>query len=186
MTLTAGEAFFSVAGNPARPFLVVVGDKQVRVLGTKFEVRRDEADLRVSVVEGTVEVTQGPAPQVPLQSEAARSDERVLVAGQQLNATVAGAIEVPRPSPKAEPAAWRHGRLVYVDSTLREVVADANRYSRESIAIEGEPLAELRVSVTYPSGKVDEMLAALARSMSLNIEHRGPNDIVLTAKRPPG
>ncbi|MGH7486913.1 MAG: FecR family protein [bacterium] len=214
VALTAGEAFFSVAKNPQRPFLVVVGDKQVRVVGTKFEIRRSDVGLRVSVVEGTVEVRQAQAtrsngsistaPQViRLRAESSRlttatlSDvssadrgidapgDRLLVAGQQVTATIAGAIEAPRAMPHAEPAAWRHGRLVYVDATLREVVADANRYSRETIAISDDQIANLRVSVTYPSSQVEEMVTALARSMSLEIEHRGSNEILLKASTSP-
>ena len=84
--------------------------------------------------------------------------------------------------PRAEPAAWRHGRLVYVDATLREVIADANRYSRDSIALADEKTGDLRVSVTYASSQVEQMLAGLTRSMALDVEHRGPNDIVLKAR----
>src|ERR1700736_4752700 len=60
VALTSGVAFFSVAKNPSRPFVVRVGDKEVRVVGTKFEVRRDPQVVRVSVVEGAVEVMQLP------------------------------------------------------------------------------------------------------------------------------
>src|SRR3984957_7046221 len=60
VTLTSGLAFFSVSKNPSRPFIVLVADKEVRVVGTKFEVRRDPAGMGVSVVEGTVEVMQVP------------------------------------------------------------------------------------------------------------------------------
>ncbi len=60
VALTSGVAFFSVAKNSSRPFIVRVGDKEVLVVGTKFEIRRDVASMRVSVVEGTVEVMQVP------------------------------------------------------------------------------------------------------------------------------
>src|ERR1700728_2382423 len=60
VSLTSGIAFFSVTKNPSRPFIVRVGDKEVRVVGTKFEVRRDPTAMRVSVMQGTVEVMQVP------------------------------------------------------------------------------------------------------------------------------
>ena len=75
--------------------------------------------------------------------------------------------------PRGEPAAWRHGRLVYVDAPLKDIIADANRYSREPIEIADEGVANVRVSVTYPSDRIEEMVAALSRSLSLEIERRG-------------
>jgi len=204
VALTAGEAFFSVTKNPARPFIVVVGEKQVRVVGTKFEVWRDTSEMRVSVVEGIVEVTQPPttplsawAPPARLQAEStvsvpqtegssspsmiARAAPVLMTAGQQVTADLDGAIEDPEAMPRGEPAAWRHGRLVYLDAPLREIIADANRYSRDRIAITDGRIADLRVSLTYPSDRIDQMLAALSRSLHLEIEHPSSGGILLKA-----
>jgi transmembrane sensor len=54
-----GRAFFAVARDETRPFVVRAGQDQVRVLGTRFEVAQEQAGegLRVVVVEGRVEVT---------------------------------------------------------------------------------------------------------------------------------
>jgi transmembrane sensor len=84
--------------------------------------------------------------------------------------------------PRGEPAEWRYGRLVYVDAPLREAVADANRYSQESIAIGDKRIADLRVSVTYASDRTDEMLSALSRSLSIDIKRPATSKIVLTSK----
>ena len=213
VALTSGLAFFSVSKNPSRPFIVLVGDKEVRVVGTKFEVRRDPEGMRVSVVEGTVEVMQVPERASEISREAPRTvrlaakvtqpasatipdgaaigptlltpenpEERILTAGQQVTAVLAGEIPDPQAMPRGEPAAWRHGRLVYVDATLKDIIADANRYSREPIVIADEGVANVRVSVTYPSDRIEEMVAALSRSLSLEIEHPASGGIVLKAK----
>lgn len=215
VALTSGLAFFSVSKNPSRPFIVLVGDKEVRVVGTKFEVRRDPAGVRVSVVEGTVEVIQVPERASEIPSEAPRTvrlaakvtqsasatipdgaaigpkpptptenpEERILTAGQQVTAVPARAIPDPQAMPGGEPAAWRHGRLVYVDATLKDIIADANRYSREPIVIADEGVANVRVSVTYPSDRIEEMVAALSRSLSLEIDHPASGGIVLKPKQ---
>lgn len=214
VTLTSGLAFFSVSKNPSRPFIVLVGDKEVRVVGTKFEVRRDPEGMRVSVVEGTVEVMQVPEPASETSREAPRtarvaakvtqrgsatipdgaaigptlltsenSDERILTAGQQVTAVPAGAIPDPQDMPRGEAAAWRHGRLVYVDATLEEIIADANRYSREPIVIADADVANARVSITYPSDRIEAMVAALSQSLSLQIERPASGGTVLRAKK---
>jgi len=51
-----GEAFFSVAHDTSRPFFVTVGDVQVRVVGTKFDVKRGVDAVHIGVAEGVVEV----------------------------------------------------------------------------------------------------------------------------------
>lgn len=52
----AGEAYFDVAHNKERPFIVVAGHTKVQVLGTEFNVRayRDEDFIATTLVEGSV------------------------------------------------------------------------------------------------------------------------------------
>jgi transmembrane sensor len=177
VSLTAGEAYFSVAKDPLRPFVVEAGDKQVRVLGTVFEVRRGGDGLRVSVVEGVVEVVE--IVQAPSGQPITR---QVLHAGQQTHARIGGEIQAPQPMAHKEAAAWRHGRRVYVDAPLHEVVADANRYSRQAIRIADPEVAELKVSVTYSSERVEEMLGALARSLPVEVERKRDGGIWIKAR----
>ena len=200
VVLTSGVAFFSVTKNPSWPFIVLVGDKEVRDVGTQFEIRRDLVSVRVSVVEGAVEVMQVPdridapsreAPRTarlaarttqPSSTSTESSNEHVLTAGQQVTTEFAGAIPDPHVMPPVDPAAWRHGRLVYVDTPLKDIIADANRYSRQPIEIADERVANIRISVTCPSDRIDETVSALARSLSLKVEQREAGGIVLRAR----
>uniref|UniRef100_UPI00286D4D9E FecR family protein n=1 Tax=Phenylobacterium sp. TaxID=1871053 RepID=UPI00286D4D9E len=61
--LLQGEAVFDVAPDKARPFLIAAGDRTVRVVGTRFDVRRRDGQLSVTVERGLVEVrpTEGPS-----------------------------------------------------------------------------------------------------------------------------
>src|SRR6202040_1387699 len=52
--LERGEAFFEVAKDHNRPFIVRVGDQRVIAVGTKFSVRREPNHVRVVVTEGRV------------------------------------------------------------------------------------------------------------------------------------
>jgi transmembrane sensor len=67
--LKKGEALFEVAKRPDWPFIVIVGDRQVRALGTAFIVRRDPEQLAVTLVEG--KVTVSPVGEMPTGSGAA-------------------------------------------------------------------------------------------------------------------
>lgn len=56
-----GEAFFEVASNPDKPFVVDAGKAKVRVVGTAFNLKSDEKRnfAEVSVSEGTVSFSSG-------------------------------------------------------------------------------------------------------------------------------
>ena len=112
----SAEAAFDIAHEAHRPFRVIVGESRVEVLGTAFDIRRDEAATRVAVSRGIVRVSdlENPARNVRLtmgQSvERADADDTLQVS--------TGPVEV---------AGWRTGRLIYDDRPLSEVVADLNR-----------------------------------------------------------
>jgi transmembrane sensor len=59
--LERGEAFFEVAKDPRRPFVVSAGRKRVIAVGTKFSVEREEDEIRVVVSEGTVRIEDAAA-----------------------------------------------------------------------------------------------------------------------------
>src|SRR5260221_10098623 len=70
--LEQGEAFFEVAKDPNRPFVVKAGDRRVIAVGTKFSVLRDGETFRVVVTEGQVRVERdGGGTETPLKQLAA-------------------------------------------------------------------------------------------------------------------
>jgi transmembrane sensor len=127
LTLTDGEAAFAVAHDASRPFTVVVGDRQVRDLGTEFDVKRGRDELAVTVLQGVVSVRPlGDAP----------GATTTLGAGRQLrHAWGAQTSSVALVS--AEDAfAWKTGRLIYRDQPLAAVVEDLNRYFPEPLRLQ--------------------------------------------------
>ena len=56
-----GEAYFEVAKDKTKPFHVKVGDMQINVLGTHFNVNayEDENSVKTSLLEGSVKITKG-------------------------------------------------------------------------------------------------------------------------------
>jgi transmembrane sensor len=122
------------------------------------------------VVEGIVEVSR---PNEPVQT---------LTAGQQLTAQAGGGVTPPQQIRTPEPAAWRNGRLVYIDAPLSEIVADANRYSRTHIDLAGEGVENLRLSVTYRADQVDQMIESLPRSLPVELTRAESGHATLRAR----
>ena len=137
VTLAEGEAGFDVAHDPARPFVIAAGDRQVRVVGTQFDVRRRAGQLSVSVARGAVEVV--PLPGAP--GEAFR-----LHPGQRLEHAEGAAQARIAPIAPAEALSWRSGRLVYRGEPLAQVVADLNAQFPRPIRIADPALAAEPIS----------------------------------------
>lgn len=132
LQLLQGAAFFAVAHEPERPFTVQAGAVRVTVLGTRFAVERLPAtgstadEVLVQVESGRVRVE--PAPGQPAHE---------LSAGQALRVRADGTAQPALPT--AEVAPWRHGELVFTDSTLGEALARLQRYTQH--ALQASPAA---------------------------------------------
>jgi len=157
--LEQGEAFFEVAKDPSRPFVVVAGDKRVIAVGTKFSVRRDlgSADgIEVVVTEGIVRVE--PVNGKGIHKLAAQP----LTAGTIARANRGGVmIQKKDISEAEEQLAWRSGVLIFRDSTLADAAAEFNRYNPRKMVIEDELTAGLRIMGSFRATNVDAFVRLL-------------------------
>jgi transmembrane sensor len=173
--LEQGEAFFEVAKDPARPFVVQAGNKRVIALGTKFAVRRDGDELRVVVTEGRVRVetqheAQGGAP------------AEVLTAGSVARASDHGVLLQKKALPEAEEElSWRSGVLILREMTLDDAAAEFNRYNTTKIVIEDPQVGALRVAGSFRATNVDAFVRLLERGYPLRAA-RTDERIVLSAE----
>ena len=141
--LLEGEAMFTVAHDPQRPFVVQSSDLAVRAVGTAFDVDRKSSTTTVTVVDGRVAV----------RSPDASSPAPILVdAGEQLIAT-AHAHEPLRASRAnvAAATAWTHGALVLEGSPLADVIEEFNRHNERQIILADPALGSMQISGVYTS-----------------------------------
>jgi len=162
VTMASAEATFDVAHDRKKPFLVAVGDQQVRVVGTAFNIRHYGDQVVVTVRRGVVEVRQpdlGPAP-------VAR-----LAAGDQLAHRVGAPTSRRMRVDPAIAFAWTEGRLICEDQPLSDIVADLNRRFGGAIAV--SPAAgRKRFSGVLALDDQDQVVRRLADYLSLTVERR--------------
>jgi RNA polymerase sigma factor (sigma-70 family) len=114
--LLAGSAFFAVAREPERPFVVIAGGHTVQVLGTRFEVAlQTDGGLQVAVESGRVLV------------RSAAGEEQVLNDGQRVMIDGSQGMSV-RTGTGGPVAPWREGWLDFRHVRLDEAVARLGRY----------------------------------------------------------
>lgn len=167
--LLEGEAFFDVAKDAARPFLVRAGDTVVRAVGTSFTVRwLYPQPVQVLVREGIVDVTKSDAPKTPGVRVAANM-RVVSGAGQTATPLAALAVE-PREIGRA--LAWRQGRIAFQGETLLQAAREFARYSDTRIVIDDPVLAAEQVSGLYQANDPVGFARAIALALDLRAEIR--------------
>lgn len=185
VSLEAGEVMFEVAKDPLRPFVVRAGGSEVIAVGTVFSVRlpgrsgesqsRDAA-LAVALIEGEVTVqparvrlAQGRAPEKRITM---RAGERMLLAKPGSEPAALAVAQIDRP-PMEALIAWKRGKAVFGDVSLREAVSEMNRYTRTSIVLLGD-VAKLRISGAYDIGDNQGFAQAVSVLHGLQVrEHAG-------------
>jgi transmembrane sensor len=176
--LLAGQAWFEVAKNQPRPFVVEAGDRRVTAHGTAFDVRLDDNDqVQVTLLEGrvSVETLKGSivGPSIPV-------DNEELLPGDQLVGTGT------RPATKrkadvTKATSWREGRIIFDDDTLAAAVAEVNRYSAKKIVLVDPRLALLRMSGVFIAGHSDNFLETVTGNFGIKVVSGSDGRILLTA-----
>ncbi|MGV1753165.1 FecR family protein [Agrobacterium sp. CG674] len=155
--LLRGEAFFDVAKNPQRPFIVDNNSLMAQALGTHYSVRAGNGSLpqEVQVEEGEVEVktTSGTAR---------------LGAGDVVTMDGQGAIVRSRQD-VANNTAWREGKLVFSGQSLQQVLQILAQYRHGKILVLDDEAAHLSVSGIFDLHDTDQALRILESNLPVNV-----------------
>ncbi|MDA8520460.1 FecR family protein [Acidovorax sp. NCPPB 4044] len=175
IALQRGEAFFEVAKDASRPFVVQVGARRVVAVGTQFSVRRDGDELRVVVTEGTVRLDADPKggkPQPPVLVAAGG----IAVAGPHgvlvRSSTIAQA---------EQQVDWRSGYLSFTDAPLRDAVAEFNRFNTRPLVLADAQLGELRIGGRFSWRNAEGFARLLEHSYPIRAESRA-GQVILHAR----
>ncbi len=170
VALERGEAFFDVAKDRSRPFVIVAGERRVRVVGTRFAVRRGDAGagLRVVVTQGLVQLESGPA------ADGRARPTTLLPAGSVALASGAGLVVRTGTVADAERALdWRNGYLDFNDTSLAEAADEFNRYNRRKLVVGDAEAGALRVGGHFRWSNVDAFVRLLELGFPVRAEARG-------------
>lgn len=162
LSLERGQAFFDVAHDTARPFIVDAGRARVRAVGTRFDVDRTHNDVEVTLAQGRVVVT-------PVGSD---HGGWTLNPGQRIRIDRNLAAAAPVAADLATATAWTSGRIFFHDTPLAQAVAEVNRYSRKKIALGAGAPRDLKINGAFETGDTEGFVAAAAAGLNLSVEHR--------------
>jgi transmembrane sensor len=173
IALEKGQAWFQVAKDRTRPFVVDAGIAQARAVGTAFSVIRGEDGVQVAVTEGSVAVW-------PSDSSGMMT---ILQAGQFANfrSASAGPVVGSAPEDIERALAWRNGEIALENESLAEAIAQFNRYNRQQMVLADPSLADERLVGLFKIDKPADFAAMLSASLDVEVK-ASPTEIRIARK----
>lgn len=164
--LHQGQAVFDVTKQTNRPFLVVVDEITVTVLGTRFNVNRVEDDAIISVEHGKVSVYDPTFGNTLLQAQQGyySYDDRAV----ELNNT--------------QFAMWQQGQIRFSHTPLNLAIDQLNRYQSKQLLLEQEQLNKLTVSGTFQLDDIAGMADLLPKILPVEIVAKNEHWLILPRK----
>jgi transmembrane sensor len=168
VALLEGEALFDVIHDPAHPFTVVLGNSEIHVLGTRFNVyRKKDGETVVTVLEGAVAVSERG------KSRAQPAWQRRLSANQQITYRPLGLLNDVHETAAEKAVKWREGVLEIQDQPIAAVLDELTRYTDQRIVIRDPRIADFRVGGALSVRDVRVALARLEKLAPLDVEESG-------------
>lgn len=155
-----GEAYFEVAKDAARPFIVTTPAQQVKVLGTHFNINSygDNGSTLTTLSEGSVEVSVGPT-------------SKILKPGQQASVT-ASSVAL-RKADMEVAMAWKNGQLLFRSATLEEIMKQVQRWYNIDVVYQGQVRHRVFTGGISRSSNLSTLLDIIRESgISFELEQR--------------
>ncbi|AJA09087.1 Fe2+-dicitrate sensor, membrane component [Sphingopyxis fribergensis] len=157
-----GEAWFEVAHDKSRPFIVDAGDVRVKAIGTAFSVRRHEDGVDVLVTKGVVETWR-----------VGRESERTRLKGGQRSFVPVSASKIVAVAADDEierALAWRSGGLALNGEPLSYAVAELNRYNRHQLVVEDPVLSRTPIVGYFRTDNPEGFAKSIAALIGARVE----------------
>lgn len=189
-----GEAFFDVAKNPKKPFIIHTPRMEISVLGTAFNVRdyENEVNAETALIRGKVSIWKtghtnnkfilNPNEKFVISNAAIKNNTQ---------APTAKAVSIQNATARVQPLAisnqdgttleteWMLKRMTIRDETLADIVIKLERMYGVEIQILSSKIANQRFSATFENEDLDNILKALQTVNYFQIKKTGKTQIQL-------
>ncbi len=161
-----GEAFFEVAHDPNKPFVVTSGTVQTVALGTSFNVRafQSEQDIRVSLATGKVKVKI---------TGKSSEQETLLEPGQQLAYDKVLETQEKREFDELLDLGWRDGIIVFEDADLDEFITTLERWYGVTFEVTGTQTSRWHIEGKFDNETLKEIMEGLSFTYNIQYEMEG-------------
>lgn len=185
----SGEAYFTVAPDPQRPFVVLAGNTRSEAVGTQFNVKLGAQSVEVLVTEGKVHFSVAKGFSSGEEVSGSIAEEALLLVNYQ--ATVAEAEEGARgivirevtDSERSHAIEWKPVTLRFDSAQLADVVAEFNRYNTVQMVIADPEIAGIRIVAKFRSNNLQSFLRLLEVTSGISAVREG--EVILLSSADP-
>ena len=170
ISLHKGEAYFSVAADSSRPFIVSTSTGKIRALGTEFDIKNRGNKTFVTVFEHAVQV-----------SLANGSVIQSLAEGQQLSFSEQS-FSKPSAVNLSRTQSWRKQRIVFQDKPLADVLAELSHYRAGRIIILDDKIKTLSVTGVFATDDTNIALQTIAQTLPVKVQKFTEKIVLISAK----
>ena len=166
-----GEAFFDIARDEKRPFLIQTEQAVVKVLGTSFNVRSydSEDEIEVTVRSGKVQ----------FEIEEVK-EKMILQAADCYRYSKTEKTVKKEKDEEMNASSWQTKRLAFVKTPLETVLNQIEKYYNIKIRVQDQDLKNCRFTAKFDDTPLADVLEILKASFSLEVEASGKGRYLLT------
>lgn len=163
--LDSGEAYFDIKHDAAAPFLIKVGGRRIVDVGTRFIVRTNADNVKVSMLEG----------RVVLSAAKDNSGTPTELKGGEVAVATASTTRVFKLSEQAlsDTESWRQGHLVFRHVALSEAITEFNRYNNNQLVVADADAAKLKIHGSFRTDDVQGFADIVQEVLHLQVSHVG-------------
>jgi len=164
-----GEAFFDIAPNPEKPFIIETDEAFIEVLGTAFNVKTQNGNnFELSVDRGKVKVT--------LKNDPSRSE--FVVAGEKVTAVKNNIVKSKHVANVDH--AWYRQHMQFKDESLQNIISVLNRNFNTTFAVAEKQTGNRRLTVTFDKESAETMTELIC--VTLNLKSQNINGSVVLSE----
>lgn len=174
VVLDKGEAFFEVSHDAQHPFVVNAGQGSVRVTGTRFNVWMYQDQVRVMLLEGSVQVV---------------SDNSQPGSGYRLEPGMQASYKSGDFEPQISETyandsslAWRNGKLVINNLPLSQALPLINRYLPQPILLADNATGAIRIGGSYNTREMASLVTSLPKVLPVTLTRNSEGSQVINRK----
>ena len=185
-----GEAYFDVAHDSSRPFIIHTGKINIKVLGTSFNVRNypQDKESETSLIKGKIEVSLKSRPEdiiilKPTEKLIIAKEQDELSAATKVksgndNKVVLTSITYLRHDSLVAETSWLNDKLVFVNQPLEKIAIELERKYAISITFKEEKVKKYRYTGVFENVSLEKVFQLIKYSKNINYKIDDKNIVI--------
>ena len=185
-----GEAYFDVAHDSSRPFIIHTGKINIKVLGTSFNVRNypQDKESETSLIKGKIEVSLKSRPDDII---ILKPTEKLIIAKEQDELNTATKVKISndnkvvlttitylRNDSLVAETSWLNDKMVFVNQPLDKIAIELERKYAINISFKDEKVKKYRYTGVFENVSLEKVFQLIKYSKNINYKINDKNIVI--------